>query len=375
MNYKLKIGLNATCLNDRPSGAKQRFVGIYGELIKRLPNAEFVVYEPSDCRVGAWFCGAQNVSARETSISSDGGRAAKLIAGLRYWHTALDRDNFDFFEGFHMPLVRAPTGRTLLTVHDIRSINPEYGALSLAVFKTFLGRSIRAADHLVVVSETVKNEILNLYPGVPISVIYNGLDPRGFDKVTASDILKFCHKFAIPDGFILAVGHFEGRKNYLRLIEAMSLLRDRGRSCPLLIIGNDSGERRAIEERVKSLNLSGTVQILSDLSDLEVRCAYKLCDLFIFPSSYEGFGIPILEAMAAGRPMVLSDIQVFQEITENQGIYFPYDDIELMASAIEEGLSSSSERDRLVSYGNERVKAFSFQALAGQLEHLYRALM
>lgn len=370
----MKIGLNATCLNDRPSGARQRFVGIYGELVRRLPDAEFVVYEPADCRVGAWFDGAPNVSARVTPIPSEG-RARKLFRGHLYWRANLPNEGFDLFEGFNMPLVRSPTGRTLLTIHDVRGLHPEYGTLERVVFRTVLGRSLRAADHVVTVSEAMKAEILGLYPEVPISVIYNGLDASGFGTITEAEMLAFRRKFALPEDFILSVGHFEKRKNYLRLVDAVGRLRDRGRCCRLLIIGNNSGLKKAIEERAEAANLSNSVRLLSGLSDREVCCAYKLCSLFVFPSTYEGFGIPILEAMAAGRPMVLSDIPVFREITQDKGVYFSPRDVESMALSIESVLSSSSERIRLVEYGNERILAFSFRKLAAQMEHLYKSLV
>jgi glycosyltransferase involved in cell wall biosynthesis len=370
----LKIGLNATCLNDRPSGAGQRFAGIYGELVRRLPDAEFVVYEPADCRVGSWFDGAPNVSTRQTPLPSDD-RARKLIGGYRYWRSALRNEGFDFFEGFNLPLVKPPTGRTLLTIHDVRRLHPDYRHLERAVYRRFLGKSLRTADHVITVSEAMKEEILGFYPGIPISVIYNGLDARAFDRISEEELSAVRRKFALSENFILSVGHLEKRKNYLRLVDAIARLRDRGRSCALLIVGNDSGERNAIKERVESANLSGCVKLLSGLSDLEVRCVYKLCSLFVFPSSYEGFGIPILEAMAASRPMVLSDIPVFREITQDKGIYFPYHDVESMALAIENTLSSSSERLRLVEYGNERVQTFSFHNMAAHMERLYRSLM
>jgi glycosyltransferase involved in cell wall biosynthesis len=143
----------------------------------------------------------------------------------------------------------------------------------------------------------------------------------------------------------------------------------------LVIVGNDSGERKAIEEKIQSCKLTAEVQLFSGLSDIEVRCFYRLCDLFVFPSTYEGFGIPIIEAMAAGCPMVLSDIPVFREITENLGIYFRYDDADNFAWAISKVLSSSSERTRQIEYGHERVKAFSFKSLAAQLQNLYSTLL
>lgn len=370
----LKIGLNATCFNNRPSGARQRFAGIYGALIKRLPDSEFVVYEPTDCRVGAWFDGAPNVSVRRTPVPS-AGRVRKLVRGLRYWGPALQGERFDVFEQFNLPIIKAPTGRTLLTIHDIRGLHPDSGALERTVFRSVAGRSLRSADHVVTVSGTMREEILGFYPDIPVSVIYNGLDAGAFDRVSASDQSTVRQKLGLPDEFILAVGHMEKRKNYLRLIEAIALLRDRGRPYFLLIVGNDSGERKALEERVESAKLAGQVKILSGLSDLEVRCVYKLCSLFVFPSAYEGFGIPILEAMAARCPMVLSDIPVFREITQDRGTYFAHDDVESMASAIDNTLSSSTECVRLVEYGNTRVQAFSFQSLAGQVDGLYRCIL
>ncbi|MBI1920099.1 MAG: glycosyltransferase family 4 protein [Geobacter sp.] len=341
--------------------------------MRHLHDVEFVIYEPVDCRVGSWFDGAPNVSVKHTPLPSEG-RVRKFICGCRYWDSALQYEGFGFFEGFNLPLVKAPTGRTLLTIHDIRGLNSEYGTLERAIFKKFLGKALRTADHVVTVSETMKKEILSFYSGVPISVIYNGLDVREFDGIPETELLAARRKFALPEEFILAVGHFERRKNYLSLIDAIALLRDRGRSCFLLIVGNDSGLKKEVERRIVSANLAGQIKILCGLSDLEVRCAYNLCSLFVFPSAYEGFGIPILEAMAASRPMVLSDIPVFREITQDRGVYFLHQDVESMAFAIENVLSSRSERARLIEYGNARVHAFSFRNLAAQMECMYRSL-
>lgn len=342
--------------------------------MRRLPDAEFVVYEPVDCRVGPWFGGISNISIRRTPLPSVG-RIGRYLAGLRYWGHALKSEGFDIFEGFHRPLVTAPEARTLLTIHDIRALRPEAAAMERAIFRSVLRKSLEAADHVITVSETVKGEILDFYPKAQISVVYNGLNLQDFTQVPESELSVFRDRFGLPEKFLLAVGHFEPRKNYLRLIDAMGILRDRGCASQLLIIGNNSGERALIEERIRSRNLIGQVKILSGLSDLEVRCAYKLCRLFVFPSYYEGFGIPILEAMATGCPMALSDIPVFREITQNKGAYFRFDDVESMATVIDQVLSSSSECKRQIEYGNERVRAFSFQSLAARLEQLYRSLI
>jgi glycosyltransferase involved in cell wall biosynthesis len=366
----MKIGLNATCLNDRPSGAKQRFEGIYGALVQQLRDVEFVLYEPADCRVGDWFSGAPNVRTRRTPVPSEG-RLAKVIYGAGYWPFGLRDECFDVFECFNQPLVRSPSGRTFTTIHDIRRVYADWSFPERHVYTVSLRKTLKAADQVITVSETMRAEIMAFYPDARVSVVYNGLNPELFSAVTAPDIHDVRRKFGLPSQFILAVGHFERRKNYLRLIDAIALLRDRGFDCYLVVVGNDSGERRLVEERVAAAGLSSQVKILSGLSDLEVRCVYKLTSMFVFPSSYEGFGIPILEAMAAGVPTVLSDIAVFKEITENKGVYFPHDEPEAIAEAIESTLSSSERCRALTQYGDRRVLDFSFTALSGQVANLY----
>lgn len=364
------MGLNATCLNDRPSGAKQRFLGIYGALFQRLPAVEFVVFEPRDCPVASWFSGLPNVSARPTPVPSFG-RLRKLAAGVGYWRQAFASASLDIYEAMHLPLVRPARGKAVLTIHDVRGLYPDSPTLHRVMFTIALRSALQRSDHVVTVSAAMREEILAFYPHTPVSVVYNGLDVGEVGSAMAADRKAFLGKYGLPGDFVLAVGHFERRKNYPRLIEAMALLQQRGLDCPLVIIGNDSGEGAALKRLINALGLAGRVTLLTGLSDLEVRCAYQLCSLFVFPSAYEGFGIPILEAMAAERPYVLSDLPVFREITENTAVYFPHDDIEAMANAIERGLASSDLRERLVCYGSQRVQAFGFARLAEQMVGVY----
>jgi len=369
----LKVGLNATCINDRPSGAKQRFIGIYGHLVRRLPEVEFVIFEPADCRMRQWFADAPNVSTRSTPIPSEG-RVGKLVKSLGFWHGAMRRETFDLFEGFHLPLEKPRSGRTLITIHDIRRIQHDWGWLERTAFRHALTSAIKKSDHVITVSDVMKQEMSPYCGQTPVSVIPNGLEPAAFEDVSTDHLDAFRRKFGLPVGFLLAVGHLERRKNYPALIDAVALLRDRGQPCPLVIIGNNSGERRIIEERIAAHKLDGTVWMLNRLSDLEVRCAYRLCSAFVFPSTYEGFGTPILEAMAAGVPVALSDIAVFREITEHKSEYFAPYDPEAMASSIERVLGAQDLRAEMIEYGRGRVQAFDFVHTAARYQHLYEDL-
>ena len=282
---------------------------------------------------GDWFSGEPNVSIRRTPLPSEG-RARKFVSGLRYWRTELSKERFDIFEGLNLPLVKAPTGQTLLTIHDIRGTRSESNIVERTAYKVFLERSLKSADHVITVSEAMRREILNAFPYLTISVIYNGIDAQNIYDISDVEQHTVRRSTICLKSSSLQLGTLIGTK-LLTLSGRNSRLRDQGRSCNLLIAGNERSEsKKAIEKRINGADLSGSIRILNNLSDFEVRCIYKLCNLFVFPSSYEGFGIPILEAMAAGRPMVLSDIPVFREITENRGIYTPHNDDQAMARAI-----------------------------------------
>jgi glycosyltransferase involved in cell wall biosynthesis len=369
----MKVGINATCLNDRPSGARQRFVGIYGALIRSLPNVEFTIYNPQDCKVSSWFADCPNVVGQATPVPSTGG-GSKQLAAMRFWPGALRKSSFDIFEGMHLPLFKPANTPAILTIHDVRDLHPEHSTMNRFVYTTVLRQALRKADHVITVSAAMRAEILDFYPHKSVSVVYNGFDSNTLPSVTPEECDAFLRKFDLPSTFVLSVGHLERRKNYRALIQAMALLRDRGMASPLLIVGNDSGEGQALAQEVESQHLTGQVKLLSGLTDRELRCAYALCDLFVFPSAYEGFGIPILEAMAANRPMALSDLPVFREISEGQAIYFPHDGVEAMASAIEQALTSTEQRERMVQYGVQRVKNFGFEHLAKEMATLYEVV-
>jgi glycosyltransferase involved in cell wall biosynthesis len=192
-------------------------------------------------------------------------------------------------------------------------------------------------------------------------------------SVTQQAVNALRIKYDLPREYILAVGHLEKRKNYAKLIEAIALLKQRKFDYPLVIIGNDSGELISLKKLISDMSLNDNILLLTDLSDDEVRCAYSSCALLAFPSVYEGFGIPILEAMVAGKPMVLSDLEIFREITQNQSVYFDERNVESIADAIEIGLCSQQVREDMVEFGFHRVHDFEFGHLANRLCELYRA--
>ena len=181
-------------------------------------------------------------------------------------------------------------------------------------------------------------------------------------------------KYKLPKKFIITVGHQEKRKNYLRLIKAIKILKKNDKNIFLVIVGQKADETENIYNLVKSLNLNSNIKIFSNLNDFELRCFYKLADLFVFPSIYEGFGIPILESMAANTPMVISNTEVFREITLDQGAYFdPFDPLSI-ATKIKYVLSEKNLKNRLINFGKKRVKLFTLSSQKKNIIDLYKCV-
>jgi len=361
----MRIGLNATCLNGRPSGANQRFRRLYGAVIRRNPELDFVVYEPADYPVATWFADAPNVSARRTPLPSTG-RVARLRAGLGYWRRALAADAIDLFESFHLPLAAAPCPR-LLTVHDLSA---DASLLERLATRVALAHAFARADRVIAVSDAMRAEILAFRPGTAVSTVHNGVDARGFGTVDAAAHAEARRRWALPEDFALTVGHLKRRKNVALLIDAVAVLRARGLARPLAVVGR-GGEAKALRARIADRGLADLVTLIEDADDDAVRALYAGCRLVAIPSVYEGFGIPLIEAMAARRPLVTSDIAVFREITGGEGSYFPVDDVPAAAAAIERAWSDPAERMRLTANGDNRVGLFAFDRLADKVAALY----
>jgi glycosyltransferase involved in cell wall biosynthesis len=370
----VRIGLNATCFDDRPSGANQRFRQLYGAVIRRNPDTEFLIYDSADAPVSAWFDGLPNAAARRTPVPSRG-RIARARTGMRYWTRALRRDALDLFETFSLPLVAAPDCPTLLTVHDLRAVHAGVGTtIDRLLARIVLRDAFDRASHIVTVSGAVRDEILARHPSADVSLIHNGIDRAAFEAPDPDLIAATRERYALPGAFALCVGHLEPRKNLPLLIDAVAILRRRGRARPLVIVGRDGGQRRTIAARIARLRVETLVTLIDDADDAALRGLYAASSLVVMASRDEGFGIPLLEAMAAGKPLVLSDIPVFRELTQARGCYFGVDDAQGAAAAIDRVWTDAAVRDRLVGLGRDRVRDFGFDRLADRMSSLYASL-
>ena len=157
----------------------------------------------------------------------------------------------------------------------------------------------------------------------------------------------------------------------MRLISAIDILKKDGHNIKLIIIGQKADETKKINRLIIKLNLSQNIKIFSNLNNFEVRCFYKLASLFVFPSIYEGFGVPLLEAMASSLPMVLSNTEVFREITQNKYSYFDQYDSLSIANRIKFVLLNKALQKKMIIYGKKRIVYFSAKVQSNQINNLY----
>lgn len=366
----MRIGINATCLNDRPSGARQRFVGLFSHLVPMMPDSEFVFFEPGDCAVAKFLDGYPNVVRKQTPIPSEG-RWHRVLRGMGYWGSALRNEQFDVFEALHLPLIKPPHGKTILTIHDVRGLYVR-AKLPSSLYRHVLDRALAGADLVVTVSEAMRGEILQFRPGANVRVVHNGLDAPA--KPEPADAGETISHLGLPAKFILSVGHLEARKNYPALLDALGMLEKSGQGVTLVIVGNESGAGDEVRARIAANGLEARVHLLTGLSNAELACLYRAAELFIFPSLYEGFGIPLLEAMQAGVPVVASDIPVFREVLGDAGALCNPHSPDDMARVIGEVAREPERQAQMRLAGFSRINGFRYGALAARMRDCYLSL-
>lgn len=285
---------------------------------------------------------------------------------------------------FHSPdFVLPPTRqgtRTLLTVHDLSFIrDPDSATPALrAYLERVVPRSVARADHILADSAATRQDLITLYdvPGEKVSVLYSGVSAAFRPVRDAARLAEVCARYGLRRPYILSLGTLQPRKNYIRLMRAFARARRSPalRDYQLVIAGGKGWLYAAIFAEVERLGLRDSVLFPGFVADADLPALYSAAALFVYPSLYEGFGLPVLEAMACGTPTVVSNASSLPEVAGDAALLVdPYDEAAL-AQALEQALSDEGLRARLVARGLEQARRFTWAAAAGQLLRLYQEL-
>ena len=266
---------------------------------------------------------------------------------------------------------------SVLTIHDLIALDfPEFcRSESAKYFDFFLPRSIKKANCIIAVSNKVKEDIIKHFRIDPdkINVIYHGIADT-FLKIEAIDKLSRVKKlYHLPDNYILFVGNIEPKKNLERLICAFKLLRNTHKLDHKLVIAGKKGWKyNTVFRTIEELEISDKVIFTGYVPEEDLPVIYSMSDLFVFPSLYEGFGIPPLEAMACEVPVLVSNKGALPEVTGGKCLQIDPYNVGEIAEGMYKLLTDIELRDRSIQQGKEWVKHFSWEKAAIETYMVYK---
>lgn len=284
-------------------------------------------------------------------------------------------DVFHGVTGFELPQGRAC--RLVTTVHDL--IPLRFPALApwrhRWAVRCLLGSALRRADRVIAVSEATRTEVLARYPDVAakIHVVPEAADPR-FAPPAASERAAVRARYGLAAPYVLFVGLLEPKKNLPTLLRAVARLRAAGAWGPaqLVLVGARGWGTDGLAPEVERLGLGDTVRRLGAVPDADLPALYAEARAFVFPSLWEGFGLPALEAMAAGAPVIAARRGALPEVTAGAALLVE-PEVAPLAEALGAVLADGGLRARLREAGLARAAAFSWRRTAVETLAVYRA--
>jgi glycosyltransferase involved in cell wall biosynthesis len=276
-----------------------------------------------------------------------------------YWRSfrlihQLSKDAVDIYHGLSNELpygVHRTAIKSIITIHDLIFLeHPElYKPLDRYVYKKKVEYGARVADKIIAVSEQTKQDIIRFLnvDESRIRVVFQGCNRQFYKRVSEESLQHARHRFDLPAEYLLYVGTIEERKNLLKIIEAMNL---GGIDFPLVVVGKKTSYYNQVKNYIEK-NEMQNIQFLDQVQSSDLPAIYQGSRGFIYPSSYEGFGIPILEALNSGVPVITTAGGCLEETSGNGGILIDPENQDEMIHAIHQVLEDSALRDRLIREG------------------------
>jgi glycosyltransferase involved in cell wall biosynthesis len=277
----------------------------------------------------------------------------------------------------HYVLPPAIRCRSVVTIHDcIHLMFPQYlpGKLAYVYAKGSMWAASRKADRILTVSEASKRDILRFFdvPPEKVEVIYNAIDERFLAPPNAERMDLVRQRYQLDDPFVMYVGNIKPHKNIERLIDAFARARSQSPdNLKLIIIGDEISKYPALRHLVHRHKLDKHVRFLGFQPMETLAAFYRLARAFVCPSLYEGFGLPPLEAMACGSPVVTSNVSSLPEVCGGAALLVDPYDVDAIAHGIVQAVTDDTLRADLIARGHERARSFSWTQSVKKIHEIY----
>lgn len=382
----MKILINATPLFSPRSGVG-RYTRALGETLLRIdPHNEYHFFAPPrfsrQLPQFAWetasaptysYLRRQIRSLRNYSLWVDWGRRWMFDLGGRARQYTLYHEPNSVPLGYPAPVV--------LTVLDlsIRQYPETHPKVRVDIFNRYFYQSLQRVSRIITISQAIKQELIDLLslPADRIDVVHLAADPH-FGPLPSAQVQSFLQQRGLPSAYLLYVGTLEPRKNLLRLIEAYAALPYALRQQHALVLAgfkgwpNDESPYRQLAARVEELGLTSQVIFTGFVPEADLPLLYNGARAFVFPSIYEGFGLPPLEALQTGLPVLISTAPALVEVMGEAGLAIPSTDTPAWTAALHQILTDGTLRQDLSQRGRQRARQFSWETCARQTLATYQ---
>lgn len=319
-------------------------------------------------KLGGKHLTLHNVSIPNMSLA---GHALLPFAFSRYKVNLIHYPHFDLPMGMPGPLVS--------TIHDLKYIArpdffPHLDLVKRKIIRLLTRYTCYRSRKIICVSQSTCDDLHNLL-GISrekLQVVHSGVDEHFFHKKSQNELLDFRTKHNLEQPFLFFVGERRPHKNLPNLIRAFKEFKSlTNHPFQLVVAGKAYAGYRAPEQITRELSLEGSVRYLDYVSELELPFYFQSAAAFVLLSYYEGFGFPVLEAMASGTPVVASNCTSLPEVVGEAGILVPPDDPKRAAEAILKVVSSGSVRVHCIEKGEERARSFTWEHCASLTHQVY----
>lgn len=369
----MKIGIDIRCLSEgRRTGVEEYAINLLDNVFKEDNKNDYVLFLNSwrSPKIDLeWLKKYKNVHIKKFNFPNK-------ILNLFLWYFNWPKlDNFlGGVDIFFMPnlnfVALSPKSKLILTMHDLSfEYFPETFSLKRQWWHIFVNpkRLSKRADKILAVSESTKEDLINVYKidSKKITVIYNGISDD-FLKLDRNNpkLLMVKEKYKLPFNFIFFLGTFEPRKNISGIIKAYEFLREEGHKdldkYKLIIAGSKGWRTKAIERSIAKSKYNKDIQWIKFIENEDKVFVYNLAALFVYPSFFEGFGIPPLEALKCGVPVVASNNSSIVETVGDAGLIVDANRPDEIALAAREFLLNKNLNDKFAIKRNQQLQKFSW---------------
>ncbi|PXW17874.1 glycosyltransferase involved in cell wall biosynthesis [Chryseobacterium sp. CBTAP 102] len=365
----MKIAFDAKRFFHNTSGLGNYSRDLVRILSEYEPDNEYLLLNKNKSERGKDILEHPNVQFIETSKGN-------LSRQLKMGKDA-QKQGADIFHGLsgELPLKWDPKPiKKVVTIHDLIFVRyPQYYSFfDRKIHFWKFKKAADTADKIIAISEQTKRDIIRYLkvPETKIEVIYQGCH-HAFKEQQSPELMEAVkEKFKLPERFVLNVGTIEDRKNLLNVVKAVN-----GTGIPLVVVGRKTKYYQKIESFLKKNKMEKQVLFLEGVSMDELACLYKLADIFVYPSFFEGFGIPVIEALFSKTVVVTSNTSCLPEAGGKDSVYVnPENDLDIRAK-LKFLWENESERKRREEKGFEFVQKFNDEPIAKQLMNFYQKLI